>query len=46
MATIDKFKQDRLDKLKKIRELGWNPYPSSYDKKFSVLSATKCEEKR
>lgn len=45
MATIDKFKQDRLDKLKKIRDLGWNPYPSSYDKKFSVLDATKSEGK-
>ncbi|MBI4973862.1 lysine--tRNA ligase [Candidatus Roizmanbacteria bacterium] len=45
MATIDKFKQDRLDKLKKIRELGWNPYPSSFEKKTSVLDATKSEGK-
>ncbi len=45
MATIDKFKQDRLDKLKKIRELGWNPYPSSFEKKFSVFEATKSEGK-
>ena len=45
MATIDKFKQDRLDKLKKIRELGWNPYPSSFEKKFSVHDATKSEGK-
>jgi lysyl-tRNA synthetase class 2 len=45
MAAIDKFKQDRLKKLKKIRELGLNPYPSSFEKKFSVLDATKCEGK-
>lgn len=43
MATIDKFKQDRLDKLKKIRELGWNPYPSSFEKKTSIHEAAKSE---
>jgi len=45
MASIDKFKEDRLAKLKKIRKIGWNPYPSSYDKKNTVSECLKGEGK-
>lgn len=45
MASIDKFKEDRLEKLKKIRAIGWNPYPSSYDKKNTVKESLESEGK-
>lgn len=36
MATIDSLKKIRLQKLKKIKQIGWNPYPSSYNKTHTV----------
>jgi len=36
MPTAQNLRDDRLKKLKKIREIGWKPYPSSYDKKQMI----------
>lgn len=33
------FKQARLDKLKKIKELGWNAYKATYPKTHAVDQA-------
>lgn len=35
------FKKDRLEKLEKIRALGWNPYPASFDKKNTISDCLK-----
>lgn len=35
----NKLKKARLEKLEKIKELGWNPYAASYDKKHTVKEA-------
>jgi lysyl-tRNA synthetase, class II len=35
------FKKSRLEKLEKIKVLGWNPYPASFEKKQTILDALK-----
>lgn len=35
------FKKIRLEKLEKIKALGWNPYPASFDKKQTIADALK-----
>jgi len=39
MSTQDQLREERLKKLKKIREIGWNPYPASFDKKQTIREA-------
>ncbi len=36
MSTAQNLRDERLKKLEKIREIGWNPYPSSYEKKQMI----------
>ncbi len=43
MSTVQNLREDRLKKLEKIRELGWNPYPSSYEKKQMVGQTREME---
>jgi lysyl-tRNA synthetase class 2 len=43
MADSDIARQNQLDKLDKIRELGWNPYPASFDK-TSMVGDTLSQE--
>lgn len=45
MSTAQNLRDDRLKKLEKIREIGWNPYPSSYDKKQMVNETREMEGK-
>lgn len=45
MSTINQLKEERLKKLEKIRSLGWNPYPSSYDKINTIKDCLKKEGK-
>lgn len=45
MSTAQNIRAERLKKLEKIREIGWNPYPSSYDKKQMVREAREMEGK-
>lgn len=33
------FRKVRLEKLEKIKALGWNPYPASFDKKQTIADA-------
>ena len=42
---VNDLKEARLEKLKKIRELGWNPYAPSYDKKHTVKETLESEGK-
>ena len=44
MEEID-FKKARLEKLKKLKELGINPYPPSYPKKQTISESLKSEGK-
>lgn len=37
------FRRARLEKLEKIKELGWNPFAPSYEKKQSVKEAGEME---
>lgn len=39
------FRKVRLEKLEKIKALGWNPYPASFDKKQTVADCLKSEGK-
>ena len=39
------FKKARLEKLEKIKELGWNPYAASYEKKQTIKEALESEGK-
>ncbi|MDO8583374.1 MAG: lysine--tRNA ligase [bacterium] len=39
------FRKIRLEKLEKIKALGWNPYPASFDKKQTIADALKSEGK-
>lgn len=39
------FRKVRLEKLEKIKALGWDPYPSSFDKKQTIADALKSEGK-
>lgn len=39
------FRKVRLEKLEKIKALGWNPYASSFDKKYTISEALKSEGK-
>lgn len=40
MQDLD-FRKVRLEKLEKIKAIGWNPYPASFDKKQTVSDALK-----
>jgi len=44
MLDLD-FKKVRLEKLEKIKALGWNPYPASFDKKNTIADCLKSEGK-
>lgn len=35
------FRKVRLEKLEKIKALGWNPYPASFDKKQAIADCLK-----
>lgn len=39
MAQIDEIRKDREATLAKVRELGWDPYASKYEKKHTVAEA-------
>jgi len=39
------FRKVRLEKLEKIKDLGWNPYPASFDKKNTIKDCLKSEGK-
>ena len=39
------FKQARIDKLTKIKELGWDPYAHRYDKRQTVAECLRMEGK-
>ena len=43
MAQIDEIINSRLEKLKKIREIGWDPYASKYDKKHAISQTLESE---
>ena len=43
MPTFQELKEERIKKLGKIKELGWNPYPSSFDKTHSVAQTRELE---
>lgn len=43
MAQIDEIRNIRLQAAEKARELGWNPYASSYTKKHTVAQALAME---
>jgi len=45
MTTLNTLKEERLKKLKKIVELGWNPYPSSFDKTHTINRCRESEHK-
>ena len=45
MSPAQNLRDDRLKKLEKIREIGWNPYPSSYDKKQMIEETRRMEGK-
>lgn len=40
------FRKVRLEKLEKIKALGWNPYPASFDKKNTIADSLKSEGKK
>jgi len=40
------FKQARIDKLEKIKALGWNAYATSFDKNHSILECLQNEGKK
>lgn len=46
MSTAQNLRDERLKKLEKIREIGWNPYPSSFDKKNMIGHARTMEGKK
>ncbi|MFH0773247.1 MAG: lysine--tRNA ligase [bacterium] len=45
MSTAQNLREERLKKLEKIRKLGWNPYPSSYEKKQMIGETREMEGK-
>lgn len=45
MASIDQLKEIRLEKLKKLRDLGIDPYPSSVPAKDDISKARKLSGK-
>ena len=45
MSTAQNLREERLKKLEKIREIGWNPYPSSYEKKQMIGETREMEGK-
>ncbi len=45
MAQIDEIRKNSLEKLEKIRSLGWNPYASKFDKKHTLKEALEAEGK-
>ena len=44
-STEQNFKKAREEKLQKIKELGWNPYAASYEKKHMISEARESEGK-
>ena len=40
------FRKVRLEKLEKIKALGWNPYPASFDKKQTIADSLKSLNKK
>lgn len=40
------FRKVRLEKLARIRALGWNPYPASFDKKQTIADSLKSLGKK
>lgn len=45
MDDLNKLKKARLEKLAKIKELGWDPYAASFDKTHMVTEALESEGK-
>lgn len=45
MSTAQNLREERLKKLEKIREIGWNPYPSSYEKMQMISETREMEGK-
>jgi len=45
MSTAQNLREERLKKLEKIREIGWDPYPSSYEKKQMINETREMEGK-
>ncbi|HVZ12388.1 MAG TPA: lysine--tRNA ligase [Patescibacteria group bacterium] len=43
MQDDNQYKKIKLEKLEKIRELGWNPYAASYDKKNTIKEASESD---
>lgn len=41
----DNLKNERLKTLEKIKEVGWNPYAPSFDKKHTIAETVKSEGK-
>lgn len=39
MTTANNLRDERLKKLEKIKEIGWNPYPASFNKTHSCHEA-------
>ena len=44
-STEQNFKKAREEKLQKVKELGWNPYAASYEKKHMISEARESEGK-
>ena len=45
MAQIDEIKKNSLEKLERIKALGWNPYASKFDKKHTIAEALTLDGK-
>lgn len=45
MAQIDEIRKNSLEKLEKIRALGWNPYASKFDKQHTIAEVLVSEGK-
>jgi len=45
MSTIDQLREERLKKLQKIREIGWNPYPAFFKKTHTIKQSSENEGK-
>lgn len=45
MSTAQNLREERLKKIEKIREIGWDPYPSSFEKKNTIAEVRLMEGK-
>ncbi len=43
MAQIDEIRKDREETLAQVKQLGWDPYASKFDKKQSIAQALSME---